>query len=72
MHVLVCGSRHWTDGALILETLRGIEGVSLVIHGAAPGADALTGEAARGLGIPVLAFHADWPLNRPVAGPLQK
>ena len=71
MRVLVCGSRDWTDAALILETLRGVAEVTVVIHGAAPGADTLAGEAARAMGIPVQAFPADWDRYGRAAGPIR-
>ena len=71
MRVLVCGSRDWTDAALILETLRGVAEVTVVIHGAATGADTLAGDAARTLGIHVLPFPADWERHGRAAGPIR-
>lgn len=71
MRVLVCGSRAWEDGALILETLRRLEGVTVVIEGEAPGADTLARLAAEQLGIPVLPFPADWDRYGRGAGPLR-
>jgi hypothetical protein len=69
---LICGSRVWTDGELILSTLRDIharERVDVVIEGEAPGADTLARQAAEHLGIPVLAFPADWERYGRGAGP---
>ncbi len=71
MRVLVCGSRNWADGALIHRELSALSGVAVVIHGAAPGADALAGEAASELGIPVLAFPAEWEKHGRAAGPIR-
>ena len=71
MRVLACGSRAWEGGALVLETLRGLEGVEVVIEGEAPGADTLAREAALQLGFPVMAFPADWEKHGRAAGPLR-
>jgi len=61
--VLVCGSRHWTDAAQIrgmLDHQAAAYGPLTVIHGAAPGADAIAGKWARDNGHTELAFPADW------------
>ncbi len=74
MRLLICGSRHWTDGELILQELRALharEQVEVVIEGEAPGADTLAREAVRQLGIPVLPFPADWEKHGRAAGPLR-
>jgi hypothetical protein len=71
MRLLVCGSRDWTDRVLIRSTLASLAEVDVVIHGAAPGADRLAGEVARELGIPVLAFPADWDKHGRAAGPIR-
>lgn len=69
MRLLICGSRAWTDGELILAELRKLAGVAVVIEGEAPGADTLARQAAEQLGIPVLPFHADWDRYGRGAGP---
>lgn len=69
MRLLVCGSRHWTDGDLILRELSALQGVEVVIEGEAPGADTLARRAAEQLGIPVLPFPADWDRYGRGAGP---
>lgn len=71
MRVLICGSRHWSNGNLILQVLRGLDGVEVVIEGEAPGADTLARQAAEQLGIPVLPFPADWERRGGAAGPLR-
>lgn len=74
VRVLICGSRHCTDGELILSALRDLharEGVEVVIEGEAPGADTLARRAAEQLGIPVLPFPADWDRYGRAAGPLR-
>ena len=71
MRLLICGSRHWTDAALILRELSALQGVEVVIEGEAPGADTLAVAAARALGIPVLPFPAYWEREGRAAGPLR-
>lgn len=59
MRVLVCGSRTWTNPALIYTYLENI-GATLIIHGNARGADRLAGQSASQLNIPVEVYPADW------------
>ncbi len=59
MRVLVCGSRNWTNAALISTYLQNI-GATLIIHGNARGADRLAGQSASQLNIPVEVYPADW------------
>jgi len=64
MRVIICGSRDWTDEALIdlfIEGLHEIHGQFLtIVHGAARGADEIAGRLAEARGIPTEAFPADW------------
>lgn len=62
MKVLVCGSRSWRLFRPIhdrLAALGNLEPVT-VIHGGAPGADTLAGQAAAQLGLGIKVFHAEW------------
>jgi hypothetical protein len=64
MKVLVCGSRDWTDRALIKDYLDGLllkhgRDVEL-IHGDCRGADQIAARRMEHLGIRVTAFPADW------------
>jgi hypothetical protein len=62
MRVLVCGGRDFSDKVMLASALDAIHAdrpFSLVIHGAAPGADTLAGEWADSRGIPVAPFPAD-------------
>lgn len=59
MKLLVCGSRSWTNVALIEEHLVPLE-PDLVIHGGAQGADRLAKAVAECWGFPVQGFPADW------------
>jgi hypothetical protein len=45
MRGLVCGSRDWKVGALILETLKGLEGVEIDVEGEVLGAYTLAPRA---------------------------
>jgi YspA, cpYpsA-related SLOG family len=60
MRVLVCGSRSWKDARRIRQRLAELPRSTIVIHGEARGADALADAAARGLGLTVMTFPADW------------
>ena len=75
LKVLVCGSRDWDDAAAITNRLGLIPfvrpDVPVVIHGAAPGADTLAAKAARGFGMRVQAFPADWKTHGKAAGPIR-
>jgi lactam utilization protein B len=54
MRVLVTGATAWRDAERIREELRRLPMGSIVIHGDAPGADALAGQVARELGLTVV------------------
>lgn len=71
MRVLVCGSRDWTDAALIEAALRQLPASTTIVHGAARGADSLAGSIARRLGFTVEAHPADWAKHGKVAGPIR-
>lgn len=71
MKVLVCGSRDWTDDALIREWLARCPKGTIVVHGAARGADDLAGEAAAALGFEVRRYPADWSAHGNAAGPIR-
>jgi hypothetical protein len=60
VRVLVTGTREWTDRAPIERELGCLVVGSVVIHGAARGADRLAGEVAAALGLTVIACPADW------------
>lgn len=71
MRVLVCGGRDFNDFEWLNEVLTwfaGENGVDLIIHGAARGADSLAGEWAQLANIPVKAYPADWQKHGKAAG----
>lgn len=74
IRVIVCGSRDWTDYGTIEGYLDALaranpsHGIT-VVHGAARGADALAGQAARNLGMVEEPHPADWAGRGRSAGP---
>ena len=60
MKILVCGQRDYTNQAKILNVLQKYPKDTIIIHGAANGADTLAGGAADFLGFKVLSFPAHW------------
>lgn len=72
MKVLVCGGRDCQEVDLIHKTLNAIhaEGpITLLIHGAAKGADWWAGQWAVSNGIDVCTFPANWAHHGKPAGP---
>lgn len=61
--ILVCGGRDYADHKRLYSVLSHYHAsnpFSVLIHGAARGADSLASEWAEWAGIPVLPFEADW------------
>jgi hypothetical protein len=58
--VLCCGSRDWTAWEPIWRELRGLSGITEIVHGDCRGADKMCGYVAKKLGYPVHPFPADW------------
>ncbi|SRR6266446_995301 len=74
MTILCCGDRHWKDKRKIKKTLELFLWASLekiVVHGGAPGADTLSGEAAEELGFAVREYKAKWKKYKKAAGPIR-
>lgn len=71
MKVLICGDRNWTDIKLIRKRLCKLPVGSMLIHGAAPGADSLAAIIGDSLGFAVLAFSAEWEKLGKAAGPIR-
>lgn len=51
MRVIVCGSRKWTDREAIANRLFDLPTDSVIVHGAAHGADQIAGQEAEKLGL---------------------
>jgi predicted Rossmann-fold nucleotide-binding protein len=74
MRLIVCGGRFYDDAAEVARRLGAIHarhGITLLIHGGAPGADRLAGRWAEERGIPTRAYPADWRKWDRAAGPIR-
>jgi hypothetical protein len=74
MRVLVCGGRNYGDYVFLSSILTNIHDttpITLIIHGAANGADSLADRWAATHHVPVRAFPADWVRHGRAAGPLR-
>lgn len=79
VRILVCGSRTWNTYDALAAVLNGVEahleGNTVIIHGAAPGADRYADRWAKSVGKVVdkdlLAFPADWKVHGKAAGPIR-
>jgi len=69
MKVLVCGSRDWMNRDAIERELKKLPPGTVIIHGAARGADTIAGEVAEQLGFEVRPYPADWETHGRSAGP---
>lgn len=69
--VLVCGSRTWTDRATIERVICGLERDTIIVHGAAKGADSLADDAASLWGLIRRPYPADWQKYGRAAGPIR-
>lgn len=71
MKILVCGDRNWTDVDLIKKALSQYPKDTIIVHGDCRGADKLAAWVARGLGMEVRAYPADWKKYGRAAGPIR-
>jgi hypothetical protein len=71
MRILVCGDRNWCNMSIIERELKKFPSDTVVIHGAAKGADTLGGFVADKLGFKVLVFPAKWGIYGKGAGPIR-
>ncbi len=74
MRVLVCGGRDFADVDFLWKAMdRAFNGQfpSLVIHGAAKGADTIAADWAASHGVMTQAFPADWSTHGKSAGPIR-
>lgn len=72
MKVLVCGGRDFTSREAVFATLdhlHSIHGFTAICHGAAKGADRLSGKWAEERSLPCLSYPADWQNHGLSAGP---
>jgi hypothetical protein len=72
MRVIFCGSRDWADVQTIKQAMRThLKPGDVVIHGAARGADTIAATLARGAGLEVVPFQAEWSVYGKSAGPIR-
>jgi hypothetical protein len=71
MKVLVCGSRKWVDPGPIRRELLKLPSGTIVVHGAAQGADNIAGAEAKKLRFIVRPYPADWIRHKNGAGPIR-
>jgi len=72
MKILICGNRSFTDIDKIREVISSLpKKDTVIIHGAAKGADSIAGQVAAEVGLRVLAFPADWKKYGRAAGPIR-
>lgn len=69
--VLITGSRHYSNEEVIRRELAAFPAGTVVIHGAAPGADSIADRIAKALGFKVIAEPADWKTHGKAAGPIR-
>ncbi|KKK86431.1 hypothetical protein LCGC14_2763330, partial [marine sediment metagenome] len=69
--VLICGSRTYKNAAAIAEVVHGLPTGTVVIHGAARGADSLADLYARQNGLETEVYPADWDKYGKGAGPVR-
>jgi|SRR5215467_16308907 len=69
--VLVCGDREWSHYDSIRATLEVYPAGTVVIHGAARGADTLADQVAKELGFDVEPYPAEWDKYKKAAGPIR-
>jgi hypothetical protein len=63
MRLLIAGSRDWQDETPIRQALERAR-PTVLIHGAARGADSIAARLAYAMGIEVRAYPADWSVGR--------
>jgi len=71
MIVLVTGGRNYADRAKLFATLDALQPISILIHGAAAGADRLAGEWCFLRGVTCHEVHANWTAYGKKAGPMR-
>ena len=71
MKILVCGDRNWDDYWAIYDVLYRLDRSSVIIHGAANGADSIAGMVGNALGFEVIPVRAEWDKYGKAAGPIR-
>jgi hypothetical protein len=71
MRVLVCGGRDYSDLLTMTRELLKLDPLSIIVHGAARGADSVARLVAEHLGMQTEAHPADWNRHGKSAGPIR-
>jgi len=71
MKVLVTGDRNWSNRTIIRHALLDLPDKSIIVHGAARGADSIAGEIAEKWDIKVLSYPAQWEVYGKAAGSIR-
>ena len=74
MKLVVCGGRTFKDALYVVGVLDGIhrlQPITVLIHGAAPGADTHASHWAWLRGVQELVYPADWKAHGKAAGPIR-
>lgn len=74
MKLLVCGGRNYNDHEHVFKVLNAFHEkywISVVVTGAASGADYLAGKWATENGISLIEYPANWKKNGKAAGPIR-
>jgi len=74
IRALICGGRDFADRPFFtgyMDAVHAQEPISLVIHGAASGADTIANDWALSRGVPIARYPAQWHLHGNRAGPMR-
>lgn len=74
MKIIVCGGRDYEDRTYLFRFLKTYcqkNSVTIIVHGAAGGADSMAGEFAKEFGINEVRMPADWAKHGRSAGPIR-
>jgi hypothetical protein len=74
MKILVCGGRDYKDETAVINFILRLDDerpITSIIHGGAPGADAIGGRCAELLKVPCQVFKANWKKYGNAAGPIR-
>jgi hypothetical protein len=69
--IIICGSRTWTNETIIENYLDTVPKDTIIVHGAARGADRIAGKVAKRLGFEVREYPAQWEQFGLRAGPMR-
>ena len=71
MKILITGSRDFDEPDKIKEVINSFSSDTIIIHGAASGADTLADKYGKEKGLEIMPFPADWKKYGRAAGPIR-